>query len=206
MTEANILIEDIASTDASKTLKRVSISGQLDESNVDEKSQAIYQLITQVPKGLYLIFDFEKLEYMNSKSIGYMTDWYGKISGTGGQIVIVKAKPNIVDILQVIGLTQLIPMYGSIDEAKFAILNAAAQSAQTPAPAPALAPTPVLVTVPAPTPVASQAPAQSPTPAPQPAPVSTSTIPPASAQVPTISTISPATPTTQIQPPSAPQP
>lgn len=152
MTEANMLIEDVASTDTSKIIKQVSVSGQLDESNIDEKAQAIYQLITQYPKGLNVIFDFDKLEYMNSKSIGYLTDWYGKVTEGGGHIVIIKAKPNIIDILSVIGLTQLIPMFSSVDEAKFSLLN------PTPAPAPASAPVAAPATVVTPvTPVASPA-------------------------------------------------
>ena len=123
MTEAHISIEDILSTDPGKKIKLIAISGQLDESNVDEKAQEIYSLINQNPKNLSLIFDLEKLEYMNSKSIGYLTDWYGKITEAGGKIVIARIKKNIQDILQVVGLTQLIGVYATIDEAKFAILE-----------------------------------------------------------------------------------
>lgn len=132
MTEAHIIIEDIAQDDAAKHLKLISISGQLDESNIDEKAQEIYALLTANPQGLYMIFDFEKLEYMNSKSIGYLTDWFGKVTEAQGKIVIIKAKPNIIDILQVIGLTQLIPMFATLEEAKFALMSTPA--AQTAAP------------------------------------------------------------------------
>ena len=164
MTEAHIIIEDIAQDDAAKHVKLISVSGQLDESNIDEKAQEIYALITANPQGLYLIFDFEKLEYMNSKSIGYLTDWFGKITEAQGKIVIIKAKPNIIDILQVIGLTQLIPMYGSLEEAKFAMQATLA--------APAPAPTPVISTQPvAPTAPEAQAPVAVPAPVEQPAPV-----------------------------------
>ncbi|MEK7085922.1 MAG: STAS domain-containing protein [Patescibacteria group bacterium] len=116
MTEANITIEDIQV--ANKTVKVVHISGQLDESNVDEKIQEIYKLVEAGPKGLCLIFDLENLDYMNSKSIGYLTDLYGKTTEAGGQIAIAKPKANIADILQVVGLTQLIKIFGDIDSAK----------------------------------------------------------------------------------------
>ena len=150
MTEAHIIIEDIAQDDAAKHVKLISVSGQLDESNIDEKAQEIYALITANPQGLYLIFDFEKLEYMNSKSIGYLTDWFGKITETQGKIVIIKAKPNIIDILQVIGLTQLIPMYGSLEEAKFALISAAPSTtpAPTPEPSPVISMQPTAPTAP----------------------------------------------------------
>lgn len=124
-TPATISIEDIETSDQNITAKLVKFSGQLDESNVDEKAQLIYDLIDQNPDNLNLILDFEDLEYMNSKSIGYLTDWYGKIYENGGKVVIAQARPNILDILQVVGLTQLIKTYPTIEEAKFAITHPA---------------------------------------------------------------------------------
>lgn len=123
MTDINITIEDIAVSSADKVAKQISFKGQLDETNVDEKAKLIYALIEQVPKNLYLLMDFENLEYMNSKSIGYLTDWYGKVSEGGGKIVLTKARPNILDILEVVGLTQLISCYSTLDEAKLALLS-----------------------------------------------------------------------------------
>jgi anti-anti-sigma factor len=125
MTQANITIEDIPATAAGVTAKLVKFQGQLDESNVDEKAKIIYALLEQFPQNLYLLFDFEELEYMNSKSIGYLTDWYGKVSEGKGKIVISKTRSNILDILQVVGLTQLINCYATLDEAKFALLQPA---------------------------------------------------------------------------------
>jgi anti-anti-sigma factor len=122
-TPATITIEDVQSATPGMVVKIAKFTGQLDESNVDEKAQQIYKLIEENPANLNLIFDFEELEYMNSKSIGYLTDWYGKVYENGGKIVIAKTRPNILDILQVVGLTQLIKTYATIDEAKFAITH-----------------------------------------------------------------------------------
>ncbi len=123
MTTINITIADIETNLPDKVGKIIKFQGQLDESNVDEKAKLIYEVLQNNPKNLFLILDFEELEYMNSKSIGYLTDWYGKITEGHGKIVIAKAKPNILDILQVVGLTQLINSYSTIDEAKFALLR-----------------------------------------------------------------------------------
>lgn len=123
MTQITITIEDIPTSVADKVAKMVKFQGQLDESNVDEKAKILYEIIEKNPKNLHLIFDFEELEYMNSKSIGYLTDWYGKVSEGQGKIAIAKARSNILDILQVVGLTQLINCFPTLDEAKFGILN-----------------------------------------------------------------------------------
>ncbi len=124
MTEVNITIEDIPVQQEGATAKLIKFQGQLDESNVDEKSKIIYAEIEKAPQNLMMLMDFEELEYMNSKSIGFLTDWYGKVTEGGGKIVIAKAKPNILDILEVVGLTQLISCYPSLDEAKVAVLGA----------------------------------------------------------------------------------
>lgn len=155
MTEANIEIENAQIN--GKIIKIVHIVGQLDESNVDEKIQEIYKLIEANPKGLNLIFDLGNLEYMNSKSIGYLTDLYGKITESGGTVVIAQPKPNIADILQVVGLTQLIKNFGSLDEAKNFLSTQSTASTTAPvvaAPTPAV-PAPPVAPAPAATPTAS---------------------------------------------------
>ncbi len=123
MTSVQITIEDLSGAPQGKVLKLIRIVGQLDESNVDEQAKTIYTLIESGIQGLSLIFDFTGLEYMNSKSIGYLTDWYSKVSTTGGKVVIAAARENILDILQVVGLTQLIPAYATLEEAKMAVLQ-----------------------------------------------------------------------------------
>lgn len=141
MTEVNISIEDSAST-PEKVVKIVHISGQLDESNVDEKIKEIYTVVDANPKNLHLIFDFSSLDYMNSKSIGYLIDLYGKLTENGGKVLIAGAKTNIMDILQVVGLTQLIQSFDTVKAAAESLQNSTAETAPTPAPAPVPAPAP----------------------------------------------------------------
>jgi len=121
MTEVRITIEDL-SAGTEKNLKVVHIGGQLDESNVDERIQEVYKLLEANPQNLNLIFDLENLEYMNSKSIGYLTDIYGKVTEGNGKVALAKTRPNIADILQVVGLTQLIQSFDSIEAAKATLL------------------------------------------------------------------------------------
>lgn len=116
-------VEDIVSSSPDKKVKLIKFTGQLDESNVDDKAKEIYEIINVTPQSLFLIFDFEKLEYMNSKSIGYLTDWYTKLNEKKGGIIVANARPNILDILQVVGLTQLINCVGTVDEAKLAVMK-----------------------------------------------------------------------------------
>jgi anti-anti-sigma factor len=198
MAEATITVEEISAQAGAKAML-VTITGQLDESNVDEKSKEVYKLFEENEGKLSLVFDLAGLEYMNSKSIGYLTDWYGKVKEKGGEVVISRAKPNIADILQVVGLTQLIKSYESVDEAKQAILQStgepvAAAAPTTPEAAPEVPTTPEApVAVPAETPtsepeVAPEAPTETPVETPE-----------APAETPT------PTPETPVETPEAPQ-
>lgn len=123
MTSVQITFEDLAGVPAGKTVKLIHVVGQLDESNVDEEIKKLYALVDGTPQGLSLILDLAGLEYMNSKSIGYLTDIYSKVTAAGGQVVIGAARENILDILQVVGLTQLIHSYVTVEEAKLAVLS-----------------------------------------------------------------------------------
>lgn len=100
-----------------KALKLIAFAGQLDETNIDSEAKKIYQVIQEMSEP-NVILNFTDLEYMNSKSIGYLTDWYSKIMAKNGKIVIANPRANILDILKVVGITQIIHVVDSIDAAK----------------------------------------------------------------------------------------
>lgn len=117
MPETVVNIESLQSPIPDTTAKLITIIGALDESNIDTQAQNFYKLIEQFPKKLYLLFDLAKLDYMNSKTIGYITDWSEKIKNGGGKMVIANAPQNILDILDTVGITAFIPAYPSKEEA-----------------------------------------------------------------------------------------
>lgn len=100
-----------------KSAKLVKFSGQLDETNIEAEAKKVYEVLEQ-GKAKNFIFDFSDLSYLNSKSIGYIADWQQKISQGGGKLVIFGAKENIFDILDVVGLTNLVDLVQNMDEAK----------------------------------------------------------------------------------------
>ena len=117
MPETTVTIDTLESPIADSTAKLITIIGALDESNIDIQAQNFYKLIEQFPKKLFLLFDLAKLDYMNSKTIGYITDWSEKIKTGGGKMVIANAPQNILDILVTVGITAFIPAYSTKEEA-----------------------------------------------------------------------------------------
>jgi anti-anti-sigma factor len=120
-TPITLIIEDLPAPKPEQVAKKITFQGQLDESNIDENSKTIYNLIKQYPKNLFLLFEFSKLEYMNSKAIGYLTDWCEQVSQGHGNIVIANPMQNIREILETVGITDMVKLYTSIDEAKSAL-------------------------------------------------------------------------------------
>ena len=96
----------------------ITVIGQLDESNVDTRAPEIYSIIDTIPEGGTLIFNFSGLEYMNSKSIGYLTDFFNRMSEKKGRLMVAESPPQITDVLTVVGVAQIVEMLSSLDEAK----------------------------------------------------------------------------------------
>lgn len=144
MTEVSINIETLEAIMPGRSTRLIKIAGELDETNVVEQMEKIYEIMKEVPSNLDIIFDFQELRYLNSKSIGYLTDIYGKLSVNNGKVVIFGARPNVLDTLQVVGLTQLINMFDSLDQAKAGIKNELTPvTVQESAPTIPIAPAPV---------------------------------------------------------------
>jgi len=118
MADLTYTLSDLISMDSQQTIKVITLSGQLDESNIDNFAPKIYNFIEQNEAGTNYILDIENISYMNSKSIGYISDWYSRIISKGGKLVIAKPATNIRDILNVVGLDKVIPLTQTLEEAK----------------------------------------------------------------------------------------
>ncbi len=100
-----------------KKAKLIKMHGELDESNVDHHAETIYEAIRVAPAETNFVFDAHQLSYINSKGLGYLTDWFNKLSEKDGRIIIIDVKPNIYDVLDVVGITQIIPVYDTLAKA-----------------------------------------------------------------------------------------
>lgn len=123
MTQINTTIEKISLGDEAKDARIVKFEGQLDETNVDTEAQKVYQIFQESQKKVIVIFDLSNLTYLNSKSIGYITDWYNKALESGGKIFVASAHDNVMDVLRVVGLTNIIEFHLTVEEAKLAAMN-----------------------------------------------------------------------------------
>jgi len=121
MTALNLTIEDLTPPVAGRTIKLAKFNGQLDSSNVEDIKSRFDVIIKQFPANLFLLFDFENLTYMNSRAIGCLAECLEIVEKGGGKILIAHPPENVHDILRVVGIEKVIPVYPTLDSAKLAI-------------------------------------------------------------------------------------
>ena len=118
MAELDILIEDLLPPVEGKITKIVHIVGQMDTGTLEQRKNILEDLIQKNPQKFFLILDLDKLEYINSRGIGFLAECNEKIIKGNGKMVIARPTANVSDILKVVGLDNFIKTFASMDEAK----------------------------------------------------------------------------------------
>ena len=93
------------------------IKGEIDRDTIDSLRESMEKVLSTLKKKT-LVLNLHQLEFINSEGIGYLTDIYNRLSGTGKNIVIVNASDRIMDIFQLVGLNQIINCYTNEEEMK----------------------------------------------------------------------------------------
>lgn len=91
-------------------------SGELDETNADKTFKTIYDEIWDF-KDKKIIFNLEGLKYLNSKSIWYIADVFSNIEDNNWKMYISNCSEWVKDILELVGITTIIPTVNDQKEA-----------------------------------------------------------------------------------------
>jgi len=120
---ASITIQQLGPTDinTAKNLTMVGFAGDLDQVSIEQDSEKVEQLINEVPNGSIMLFDFSNLMYINSRSISYLVNWYMTLEKKMAKLILFALRPNILDILDTTGITNLIPVFQNFLDVKIAI-------------------------------------------------------------------------------------
>ena len=92
-------------------------SGELDETNADKTFTSIYEEIGDF-SWKKILFHLGNLKYLNSKSIGYIADVFSNIEDNEGKMYISNCDEGVKDVLELVGITTIIP---TVDDEKEAI-------------------------------------------------------------------------------------
>lgn len=91
-------------------------TGELDETNADNTFKDIYAQIWDFANKK-LVFKLTGLKYVNSKSIGYIADVFSNIEENESQMYISNCTEWVKDILDLVGITQIVPTVDDVSEA-----------------------------------------------------------------------------------------
>jgi len=90
---------------------------ELDETNADKTFTGIYESIWDF-SGKKIIFNLAGLKYLNSKSIWYIADVFSNLEDNNGEMYISNCDEWVKDVLELVGITTIIP---TVDEEKEAL-------------------------------------------------------------------------------------
>lgn len=93
----------------------MSFDGDLDKLGLDSVKDQIDNMVAKIDKS-YLVFDFSRLNFINSESIGFIITVHYRLIKKEKKLVIIGASAHVFDVLQVIGITQLIKTFSDIQE------------------------------------------------------------------------------------------
>mgnify|MGYP000347481346 CR=1 FL=1 len=91
-------------------------SGELDETNADKTFTSLYNDIGDFTDKK-IVFNLAGLKYLNSKSIGYIADVFSNIEDNDGQMYISNCDEGVKDVLELVGITTIIPTVDTVEDA-----------------------------------------------------------------------------------------
>ena len=93
---------------ASKQLL-LKITEEIDHHTCEKiRKRADYEIQIHIPRKV--IFDFEKVNFMDSSGIGMIIGRYKLVSMFGGNMTMINVKPNVKKVFEMSGVLKLIPL------------------------------------------------------------------------------------------------
>ena len=94
----------------------IHMSGEIDVSNLPELEGVVNPLVQDTSVTSFVL-DAGGLDFIDSKVVGYMAYLYSTLSKSGRKIVFAQTNSTINDILTLVGLTNIVSSYPTLDEA-----------------------------------------------------------------------------------------
>jgi stage II sporulation protein AA (anti-sigma F factor antagonist) len=92
----------------------VRLSGELDHHTALYTRQKIESEIIK-PTTKNIVFDLSNLDFMDSSGIGVIIGRYKNIQKINGKVAIACSNPQIIRLLEVSGISGIIPIYKDVD-------------------------------------------------------------------------------------------
>ncbi len=94
----------------------VTVTGDIDQHNAASIREEIDVRIS-LENVARIIFDFSRLDFMDSSGIGIIIGRYKMMSAIGGKVIIVTSKPTIKKLLELSGIGRIATICDSLTDA-----------------------------------------------------------------------------------------
>ena len=98
-------------------VKVVYLAGEVDGEAVENFKTQLNEVFQSTPDVSYYIFHLKKLDFINSMVIGYLADIYSQMGKQGKKLILSEGNSHILDILDLVGFTNLVDHYDSLRDA-----------------------------------------------------------------------------------------
>ncbi|OOB79707.1 MAG: anti-anti-sigma factor [Epulopiscium sp. Nele67-Bin001] len=88
----------------------VTLDGEIDSYTASHIREEVDRLF-QINRLTHIIFDFENVTFMDSSGIGLLMGRYRNVAIGGGQVVLIKVRPEIDKVMKLSGIYKLIKNY-----------------------------------------------------------------------------------------------
>lgn len=94
----------------------IEFKGELDKSNNADVRIALSNFIESFSKQT-LVFDLKYFDFINSEGVGMLVSFFYKLKTLNKSLLIVAPQPRVQDVLNIIGLSKIVPVYDSLQVA-----------------------------------------------------------------------------------------
>lgn len=102
-------------TSLPKSVELIRVSGYLDAHTFEQLDTCLSNLFE---KGkVRIVVDLEKVDYISSAGAGVFIGNIGKAQDQGGNIILLKPSPNVQEVFELLGLTQIFTLVNTREAA-----------------------------------------------------------------------------------------
>ena len=94
----------------------VRLSGQVQTEENAALAAGLARLLELPDKRL--ILDCAELEYLNSRGLGDLLNFYQGLKARGGELVVCGVRPNVIKVMRVVGLDRFLQVFPTVADAE----------------------------------------------------------------------------------------
>lgn len=87
----------------------IEFAGELDQGSLPDAEQKITEVVGTLRQPV-LIFDFNRLDFINSEGIGFVVTIHTKLAKKNKKLILCALQSHVADVCNAIGLPSLIPL------------------------------------------------------------------------------------------------